>query len=139
MVRPEPPPRRRPRRPGEEGQALVEFALVLPLLVLLLVGIMQFGMLFYTYIDLTSATRDGARKAAVARASGTGAADTRAAIERSLTVVDKSKITVSITPGEPWSAGADVDVKVSYPYSLDVAGVVLWSGPMTAESISRVE
>ena len=51
----------------DRGQTLVEFALVLPLLALLLFGVIQFGIVFNNYIDLTDAVRAGARKAAVSR------------------------------------------------------------------------
>jgi TadE-like protein len=43
------------------GQALVEFALVLPLLVLILMGVMQFGLLFWAQITLTQIARDTGR------------------------------------------------------------------------------
>ena len=46
---------------------MAEFALVLPLMMLILLGIVQFGMVFKQYITLTDAVREGARKAAVAR------------------------------------------------------------------------
>jgi Flp pilus assembly protein TadG len=46
---------------GEEGQSLVEFALVLPLLLLLLLGIIQFGAVFNALITINAAAREGAR------------------------------------------------------------------------------
>jgi Flp pilus assembly protein TadG len=49
----------------ESGQSLVEFALVLPIFVVLLFGIMEFGRLWETTNVLTSAAREGARVAAV--------------------------------------------------------------------------
>jgi Flp pilus assembly protein TadG len=49
----------------ERGAAAVEFALVLPILVVLAFGIIDFGRLLYTYNNLTSAVREGARFAAV--------------------------------------------------------------------------
>ncbi|MGH3609522.1 MAG: TadE/TadG family type IV pilus assembly protein [Pseudonocardiaceae bacterium] len=52
---------------GEDGQAMVEFAIVLPLLLLLVTGIIQFGLLFNKYITLTGAVRSGARTLAVGR------------------------------------------------------------------------
>jgi hypothetical protein len=61
------------------------------------------------------------------------------AIAASTSVVDDSKTTVTVTPGQPWTSGQDVDVKVTYPYELNVMGIVLWSGPMTAETVVRVE
>lgn len=47
------------------GQALVEFALVLPALILLLLGIMEFGRVFASYLELQNVARDGVRYAAV--------------------------------------------------------------------------
>jgi len=48
---------------GEAGQNLVETALVLPLLLLVLAGIVDFGRAFTTYIAIANAAREGARVA----------------------------------------------------------------------------
>jgi Flp pilus assembly protein TadG len=53
------------RRRAEEGQGLVEFALVLPPLFLLLLGIVQFGFIFNTYITVASAAREAARSGSI--------------------------------------------------------------------------
>ncbi|HEY5436591.1 MAG TPA: TadE/TadG family type IV pilus assembly protein [Candidatus Limnocylindrales bacterium] len=53
------------RRRAEEGQGLVEFALVLTPLLLLLLGIVQFGFIFNTYITVTSAAREAARSGSI--------------------------------------------------------------------------
>jgi Flp pilus assembly pilin Flp len=50
---------------SEEGAAAVEFALLLPLLVLLLFGFIQFGLAFNTRIQATNAAREVARQAVV--------------------------------------------------------------------------
>ena len=52
---------------NERGQTMVEFALVVPILCLVLFGILQFGALYNDYVTLTDATRVGARKAAVSK------------------------------------------------------------------------
>lgn len=49
----------------ENGQSLVEFALILPILLLLLMGLIQFGFIFNGQIILTSAVREGARLAVI--------------------------------------------------------------------------
>lgn len=135
-----PRPSRRPRvRRDDAGQALVEFALVLPVLTMVLFAIIQFGLFFYTYIDLTSATRDGARVAAVSAKAADGPGAVRTAIGRSTSVVDDAQTSITVTPGQPWKSGDSVDVQVSVPYKLTVLGVVLWSGPMKADAIARVE
>jgi hypothetical protein len=50
-------------RGGERGAAAVEFALVVPLLILLVFGIIEFGMAFKDSLTVASATRTGARTA----------------------------------------------------------------------------
>lgn len=52
-------------RNTELGQSLVEFSLVLPLLLLLLFAIVDFGRAFYAWNTLSNASREGARVAAV--------------------------------------------------------------------------
>jgi Flp pilus assembly protein TadG len=51
----------------EDGQALVEFAIALPVLLLLVTGIIQFGLVFNSYITLTDAVRSGAQTLAIGR------------------------------------------------------------------------
>ena len=55
--------RRSRRRPRTRGQALVEFAVVLPVFLLILSGILDFGFLLYSRMTVISATREGARVA----------------------------------------------------------------------------
>ena len=58
------------RRHGEAGQSLVEFAMVLPLLLVLLCAIIDFGRVFQAHVTLTNAVREGARLGAVGGTSG---------------------------------------------------------------------
>jgi hypothetical protein len=51
----------RRRAKSRSGQSLVEFAFMLPILVLLLIGLADFGFLFYAHVQVTNATREGAR------------------------------------------------------------------------------
>ena len=50
---------------GEQGQSLVEFTLILPMLLLLATGIMVFGMAMNNYLQLTNAVSVGARTVAI--------------------------------------------------------------------------
>lgn len=52
-------------RNTEMGQSLVEFSLILPILLILLFAIVDFGRAFYTWNSLSQAAREGARVAAV--------------------------------------------------------------------------
>jgi Flp pilus assembly protein TadG len=58
---------RRARRDGSgrNGQSLVEFALVLTPLLLILLGIVQFGFVFNSYVTLTNAAREAAREGTI--------------------------------------------------------------------------
>jgi len=58
-------------RSSSKGQSLVEFSLALPVLLLLVFGIIDFGLGIKSYISLTNAVREGARYAAVGNAAGT--------------------------------------------------------------------
>jgi Flp pilus assembly protein TadG len=49
------------RRLGERGQAVIEMALTLPLLLLIVLGMFDFGLLFQRYEVVTNAAREGAR------------------------------------------------------------------------------
>lgn len=66
----------------DRGQATVEFALVLPLLVLCLAGVVWAGNIMATQVRLEHAAREGARAAAVEPASATAVAT--AAVGRSM-------------------------------------------------------
>jgi Flp pilus assembly protein TadG len=54
-----------PRRRGPRGQAMVEFAAVLLPILLLIVGIIQFGLLLNANVTITNAAREGARAATI--------------------------------------------------------------------------
>ncbi len=54
-----------PRTAGPRGQSLVEFSLVLTPLFLVLLGIIQFGFIFNSYVTMTNAAREGARSGSV--------------------------------------------------------------------------
>ena len=51
----------------QRGQTLVELALVLPIIVLILFGILEFGRIFHSYIVITNAAREGVRLGAVGK------------------------------------------------------------------------
>lgn len=76
--------RRRWRASHQRGQSLVEFALVLPIFVLLLFGVVDAGRLVYTNAALSQAAREGARLAAAEAAwiglSGPGCVSSPAGI-----------------------------------------------------------
>ena len=54
---------RRNNRTTRKGQSVVEFALVLPILVMIVMGIVEFGRIFMAQQIVTNASREGARSA----------------------------------------------------------------------------
>ena len=52
-------------REGERGQALVEFALILPVILLVMVGMLEFARAWNLHQVMTDAAREGARRAAI--------------------------------------------------------------------------
>jgi Flp pilus assembly protein TadG len=75
--------RRRVR--SERGAELIEFAMTLPLLLLLVLGIIEFGFLFQEYEVVTNASREGARIAALMPSAGYSTDDVKARVSDYLT------------------------------------------------------
>src|SRR5689334_21285235 len=87
---------------SERGQGLVEFALILPMLCLIILAIVQFGVLYNNYETLTAATRDGARKAAVSRTASDPVGAATQAVKDSAYGLDQSQLGITVSPGTPW-------------------------------------
>lgn len=127
---------RRRRKDGDKGQALAEFALLVPIFLILLFAIVDFGMGFYSWITVTNSAREGARLGAVhppldvASSPCFGKASLEQCIyDRVLDSADladeTTKMTVTITNAQGQS-GESVAVKVDYQYDLitPLAGLV---------------
>jgi Flp pilus assembly protein TadG len=123
---------------AEQGQTMVEFALIVPVLFLVLFGIIQFGALYNDYITLTDAARVGARKAAVSRQTADPVGLATLATKNAASDLDLTKLNVSVN-ATAWSPGADVTVETSYPYQVDILGVVVASGMLKSSTTERIE
>jgi hypothetical protein len=118
---------------------MVEFALALPFLALLLVGIVQFGFVLNSWIEVSQAARVGARKATLGRKTGDGAQAAARAVRQSVEHLDQDDLDVRVEPSQPWRRGNPVRVRVSYPYSVSVLGIVVKSGRLKFEAVGRVQ
>ncbi len=100
---------------SSRGQSLVETALMLPIILLILMGIIDFGLMFNNYLTVSNASREGARKAAV---GGTDS-EIRAFVGSAAGALDASHLTVMISPLQSSrKKGDEVVVTVDYNYSL---------------------
>ena len=124
---------------SEQGQTMAEFAVVLPILVVLLFGIMQFGIAFNNYVTLTDAARAGARKAAVSRNSGDPAGDCKRAVLAAADNLDQTVLDPRVQCNSSWAAGSDVEVDASYPYNITLFGLPVFSGDLKTVMKERVE
>ncbi|MDX6506044.1 MAG: hypothetical protein QOG06_688 [Gaiellaceae bacterium] len=141
------------RRPTQllrdDGQAVVEFALVLPLLMGLVLGIVQFGIVFNNYETLTDAARVGARKAAVSRLVGDNGASGQAAAYAAASGLSKPPLVVDVTscaPGtspcttQDWTTpGNEVTVTATYPYAIKILDWTIAGGNLTTVTKERLE
>lgn len=104
---------------NERGASAVEFALTLPFLLAILLGIMEFGWMFFTDIQVTNAARDGARRGAVAPKELV----CQAARERAQAVLQNAGLNGSVEiatecqPGsEPGPEDESLRVQIIYTY-----------------------
>jgi Flp pilus assembly protein TadG len=118
---------------------MVEFALVLPILLMLLLGVIQFGIAFNNYLAVTDAVRAGARQGAVARylPPADRCPSVVSRVRESADNLDQAKL--GVTCASTFAAGEDVTVSASYPYSISILGMVVKSGDLTSTTTERVE
>jgi Flp pilus assembly protein TadG len=100
--------------PRDRGAVAVEFALLLPVLLLLIFGIVDFGRAINAQITLTQAAREGARLAALGyAATGTPSVTSRA----QSAAYPLTNVTVAVTTACPADAGTGVDAVVTVTYT----------------------
>jgi Flp pilus assembly protein TadG len=119
---------------ADEGQAAVELALVLPLVVTVLLAVVQCGLLVRDQILVVHAAREAAREAAV---DPDPAAPRRAATEGSTLAADRMTVTVGLRG----QAGSRVTVEVAYraPTRVPIVGPLMADLELKATAVMRVE
>jgi Flp pilus assembly protein TadG len=108
----------------------------------LILGIVQFGIVFNNYITLTDATRAGARQAVVARFAHDNGASAKQVVLDSAQGLDQSVLspTVTVTADPDWdTSGGTVTVSASYPYSINLLGWTVTAGNLTSTTKERLE
>jgi len=115
---------------GENGSSAVEFALVLPILIMLIFGVVEFGIAFGDFLAITHAAREGARLAAVGRFS-------EQTVRERAYPVNPTSISVTYPEGE--THGQPVDVRVEYLLHLSIPFFGARSLPLIGEARMRLE
>jgi len=133
---------------SQAGASVIEFAVVLPLLVVLVFGIIEFGMLLYNQQVITNASREGARAGIVAQ--NPRLADINSVVQTyclnhlvtfGLVNSPPSTFLTGYNPNAPF--GQDLTVKVTYNYEFLVIPnfipVFNKLRTMTAQTVMRYE
>jgi Flp pilus assembly protein TadG len=98
----------------ESGQSVVEFALVAPILILLLCGIIDFGWILSAKLATDNCAREGARYASVCEDYGCVKAETSERVQEVASPVIKNDIKTDVTFSNPSDPGSgDITVVVT--------------------------
>jgi Flp pilus assembly protein TadG len=138
------------RGADDQGAELIELAIVLPILLLIIAGIMDFGFLFQRYEVVTNAAREGAR---VAVLPGYTTADVQARVQSYLTAAGltaTATVPAPVVSTQTLPSGLSVSVvtvNVQYPSQFAFIGPIAamlggsgWSSiTLNANSVMRVE
>ncbi|MBS4213279.1 MULTISPECIES: TadE/TadG family type IV pilus assembly protein [Neobacillus] len=118
---------------SEKGQSLVEFALVLPVLLLLLFGIVDFGRILHAYLTIDHAGREAARAASI------GSANIEQVAVENAVGISLTTGNVKVTKGSPTSN--DVTIAITYPITFltPIISSVIGEVELKDKTVMRVE
>jgi hypothetical protein len=126
-------------RPPDDGQATVEAALTLPIVLIALLLIVQVGIVVRDALALAQAAREGARATAVSADDD----DARSAIERAAGPLDADRIEITLMPTESDRRRGDaVTVELAYLERLSipiVSRIVSMDMPLRASATTQLE
>lgn len=110
---------------GTRGQELVEFALVVPLLMLIAFGVLDLGRLYHAAVTVTNATREGARYGTLNPADMDGVIlrTQEEAQNSGIDLTDPATSTIEVTCTDTCTSRSTIRVAVTYDFRLIVAMV----------------
>lgn len=129
-------------RKSETGQALVEFTMILPVFLLLLFAMVDFGRGFYTWLLVTNAAREGARVAAVQSDNATintRIYDSFCDSYPSSCGLDPAKLTITKTNVlGPRGSAVEIDLSYAFEYVTPIGNIIalVSGGSLTTPTIT---
>lgn len=124
---------------NKKGQSMVETALILPLIILLLMGMVEFTRIFGSYLIITHASREGARMASIGKSDE----EVIQNIKSKAGVLNASDVQVALTPDDDSRiSGQDVLVSVKYKiviFTPVLSGIIPNPLNMESNTYMRVE
>jgi len=126
---------RKSAKRNERGAVMVEFAIVMPLLLLLVFGIIEFGRGYNVKVQLTGSVREAAREVALGRSNAEAMQVVRDAAPGISPAVQDSQIIITRCPAD----GSDGDAIVTVTYRLQALTPLVPSGELelTARGVMR--
>jgi Flp pilus assembly protein TadG len=118
------------------GQSLVELALILPVLIILMLGAVDFGRVYFAHVSVTNAARNGADYAAsgsTAAADTAGIRDAAVADTTNLLYSSPTNPLVSVATGTDSQGRLYADVTVNYTFTT----IFPWPGLPNAFNVAR--
>ena len=122
----------------ERGASAVEFAIILPILVILIFGIFEFAIAFNNYITITHAAREGARRAAVDLLNP-DLKDYIKDMAIPLVLTDDDIVIGVESDEDPPLIGDPVWVEITYNFGISIPLVGSWEVPLKNKAIMRLE
>lgn len=117
---------------NKKGQSIVELAILLPVLLMLLFGILEFGRVYGAYMVIHHSARDGVRVGAV----GGTTAEIQAAVQNTTTALDQDNLTINVVRSGTGDRGDVITVTVGYDITIvaPLLGIVV-DNPMHLETV----
>ncbi len=124
--------------PNDRGQAVLEFAMVLPLFMLIMIGTAEVGILLHDYLVLHAGTREGARVAA----TGSPVADIQTRVYNTTPSLNSANLTIGVTNAQG-NRGTMVVVNATYTVDLITPMIETLMGqdpfPLSTQVTMRLE
>lgn len=117
---------------------MVEFALVLPILIVILFAVVEFGLAFWTYQQVSAAASEGARRAAVSRTAPDAESRTQQAVRDAAPGLDADLMVIDVV-GESGNAGDPVTVTLRYPQDISILGMTFFDSDLVGRRTMRLE
>ncbi len=123
---------------NEKGQSMVETALVLPLVISLLLGIFDFGWLFYNKLQVENCAREGARYAAVSYDVSSAAAS-EADIINYVNTLKPNNLTFAVAVTPTAHSGGDVNGYLTIAINTNVQTLTPFIGAFFPGGVCHME
>ena len=125
------------RRGKERGQSLVEVAIILPVLLIILAGVLDLGRMYFSYVAITDAAGEGAAYAAIDPEEERGSIYQRAQeATHGLVQIEESNVQVDFPEGKGTGAPAVVPVTYAFQLAPPFMGVIVPEGRITLTAVA---